>query len=79
LAAGYRAVQQWNGTDSRQQRSGRLYHGLLLGDRYKLHVVAHCINGFKGEAETGEVAIDGSDLSVSELTLTFEKGGCKRQ
>jgi len=27
---------------------------LLLGDRYKLHVVAHCINGFKGEAETGE-------------------------
>jgi hypothetical protein len=32
--------------------------------------------GTKGKAETGEATVDGSDVSVSEVTLKFATGEC---
>jgi hypothetical protein len=49
---------------------------LLLTARYTIHARAFCRLGTKGKAETAEVAIDGNDMSISEVTLRFEGGGC---
>jgi hypothetical protein len=49
---------------------------LLLGSRYAVHAEAICQMGTKGKAETGDATVDGSDLSVSEVTLKFATGEC---
>lgn len=49
---------------------------LLLSARYTLHGEAFCRMGTKGNAETGRVTVDGSNLSVSEVTMEFEAGEC---
>jgi hypothetical protein len=49
---------------------------LLLSARYAIHAEAFCQMGTKGKAETGNATVDGSDLSVSELTLEFATGEC---
>jgi len=49
---------------------------LLLNAQYTIHAVAYCQMGTKGEAEAGVATVGGSDFSLSEVTLTFEKGVC---
>ena len=49
---------------------------LLLTARYTIHAQAYCQLGTKGKTETGEVIIDGNDISVSQVTLRFEQGDC---
>lgn len=49
---------------------------LLLSARYTLRAEAFCQMGTKGKAETGDAAVDGGDLSVSEVTLKFATGEC---
>jgi hypothetical protein len=52
---------------------------LLLSARYTMHAEAFCRMGTKGKAETGEVTVDGSDLSTSDVVLKFATGDCVRQ
>jgi hypothetical protein len=52
---------------------------LLLSARYTIHAEAFCQIGTTGKAETGAVTIDGSNLSVSEVTLKFDMGECIRK
>jgi hypothetical protein len=52
---------------------------LLLSARYTIHAEAFCRMGTTGKAETSAVTIDSGDLSVSEVTLTFDKGECIRK
>jgi hypothetical protein len=52
---------------------------LLLNARYTIHAEAFCQLGTTGKAETGVATIDGSDQSVSEATLTFDKRECTRR
>jgi len=52
---------------------------LLLSARYTIHAEAFCQMGTKGKAETDDATVDGSDLSVSEVTLEFATGVCARK
>jgi hypothetical protein len=52
---------------------------LLLTARYTMHVEAPCKIGMAGKVETGEVTMDGSSPSPSEVTLAFDKGDCTRK
>ena len=49
---------------------------LLLTAQYTIRTEAYCKLDVTETAETGAVTIDGSDLSVSEVTLTFGQGEC---
>jgi len=52
---------------------------LLLSSRYTIHAEAFCRIGTTGKAATNDATVDGSDLSVSEVTLRFAKGECARE
>jgi len=49
---------------------------LLPAARYSIHALAYCHEG-AGEAKTNVAVVEGGDPSVSEISLTFEKGECK--
>ncbi len=49
---------------------------LLLTARYTIHGEAYCRAGTKEKTETSAVTVDGSDPSVSDVTLVFDKGQC---
>jgi hypothetical protein len=51
---------------------------LLLNSQYTIHAEAICQQGTTGKVE-GEVNLDGSSQSVSEVTLKFDRGGCVRK
>jgi len=51
---------------------------LLQDARYDIHGEALCRTG-GGKAETGVATVDGSDLSVSQVTLTVDRGTCERK
>jgi hypothetical protein len=57
---------------------GQRWSSLPRQSAYSTTVHAEAIwrMGTKGKAETGDATIDGSDLSVSELTLKFATGEC---
>ncbi len=71
-------VEASTGTQPHPFRSGQDTYtlSLLLGARYTIHADALCQIGTTGRAETGTVTVDGSDPSVSQVALTFDKGGC---
>jgi hypothetical protein len=50
---------------------------LLLGAQYAIRAEAYCKLGKAELAKTGAVTVDGSDLSVSEVKLTFDQGACR--
>ena len=52
---------------------------LLLGARYTIRAEAFCQMGKKGKVETWSISIDGSDLSISEVTLKFATGECEHK
>jgi hypothetical protein len=52
---------------------------VLLNGRYAIRVQAFCKMGTKGKAMTDNVAVDGSDLSVSEIVMRFDEGQCARE
>jgi hypothetical protein len=52
---------------------------LLLSAQYAIHVESLCRFGGTVKVETNEVTIDGGDLSVSDVTLKFNKGRCAAQ
>lgn len=45
--------------------------------RYTIHAEASCRSA-AGIAKSGSVTLDGSNTSVSEVTLTFDEGECRR-
>ena len=47
-----------------------------LNARYTIHGEALCKVDLRTKAKTRAVTVDGGDLSVSEATLTFDKGEC---
>jgi hypothetical protein len=49
---------------------------LLLNSSYTIRAEAFCRMGTTGKAETGNVSVDGSNLSVTEVTLKFVVGEC---
>jgi hypothetical protein len=52
---------------------------LLLSARYAVHAEAFCQMGTTGKAITDDQTVDGSDLSVSQITLEFRLGECVRK
>ena len=66
------------GTQPYPRENGRDTYtlNLLLTARYTIQALARCRLGTKGKTETAEVTIDGNDMSISEVTLTFQSGGC---
>jgi hypothetical protein len=47
---------------------------MFLNARYTIHAAAYCLIEVKGTGATatGEVTVDGSDTSLSEITLKFD-------
>jgi hypothetical protein len=52
---------------------------LLLSAQYTIHAEAYCHLGTTGKVETAKATVDGGSVSVSEVTLKFDKGGCVRK
>lgn len=69
------------GTDPFPQETGQYAYtiNVLLSARYTIHAEAFCRIGSKGQAESDDITVDGSDPSVSEPTLRFVKGECARE
>jgi len=74
-------VKSSSGTDPFPQETGQYDYTItmLLSARYTIHAEAFCKIGTNGKAETDDATVDGSDLSVSEVSLKFAKGGCARE
>ena len=51
---------------------------LQPNERYTIHGEAQCQAYGTGELRTADITIEGSDVSMSDVTLKFETGGCTR-
>jgi hypothetical protein len=47
--------------------------------RYSIHAEVECLLGNQAKASTDTATVDGSDLSVSQVTLTVDKNDCVRK
>lgn len=78
IAAGGRGTQTWAATPNKDDPHAYTL-ALWQGERYSIQATAHCRTGAAREAKTDTVDVDGSDASISQITLAFPQGWCAGQ
>jgi hypothetical protein len=74
-------VKASRGTQPHAHKTGESTYTLnfLLDAQYTIHAEAYCRGDTTGKVQTSAAAVDGNDQKVSEVTLTFGRGDCRRR